>query len=178
MSRTMMRGALLALIAVAAFVGGVSIGQRRSMDMLLSMMASETTGNLAHRVETLARIRTGYYAGAIAWLEQAVDTATTTLPMGKPWNGLDRSAQSALQLAKAYRSVYPPAATETALVQLLETVPMPAVEYCSPALQEGPRRWRATVAALPASLNANGLSGEGRCVSGTAPVSGIDGGGG
>jgi hypothetical protein len=136
MSRTMMRGALLALIAVAAFVGGVSIGQRRSMDMLRSMMASETTGNLAQRVETLARIRTGDHSGAIAWLEQAVDSATTTLPMGKPWNGLDRSTQSAMQLAKAYRSVYPPAATDTALVQLLETVPMPAIEYCSPALRK------------------------------------------
>jgi hypothetical protein len=135
MSRTMMRGALLALIAVAAFVGGVSIGQRRSMDMLRSMMASETTGNLAQRVETLARIRTGDHSGAIAWLEQAVDSATTTLPMGKPWSGLDRSTQSAMQLAKAYRSVYP-AATDTALVQLLETVPMPAIEYCSPALRK------------------------------------------
>ena len=136
MSENLVRGVVMMILLVAAFVGGLSVGQRRSMDTLLAMMASETTGNLAFRVETLARIRTGDHAVSIAALEQAVDVATTSLPMGKPWTELDAGARSALQVAKAYRSVYPPAATETALIQLLATVPMPAVEYCTPALRK------------------------------------------
>lgn len=45
---------------------------------------------------------------------------------------------------------------------------------------ESPRRWRAAIAAsaLPVWANAKGWPVEGRGVSGTAPVSGIDGGGG
>lgn len=106
------------------------------MNRLLPVMAAATTADLAQRVETLARIRNGDHAGAIAMLEKNVDAATVSLPIGKPWAELDASARSALQLAKAYRSTYPPAPTESALVQVLATIPMPAVEYCSPALRK------------------------------------------
>lgn len=136
MSVAVVRTTLVTLVVVAAFAGGFHVGQRRSLDVALTMMAADTTGNLAQRVETLARIKTGDHAGAIALLEHGLDAATTTLPMGKPWSGLDRSTQSALQLAKAYRSVFPPAASETALVELLETIPPPEVQYCSPALRQ------------------------------------------
>lgn len=105
------------------------------MNRLLPVMAAATTADLAQRVETLARIRNGDHAGAIAMLEQNVDAATVSLPIGKPgpnWT----PARSAQQLAKAYRSTYAPAPTESALVQLLATIPMPAVEYCSPALRK------------------------------------------
>jgi hypothetical protein len=136
MSEQLVRGVVLMILLVAAFVGGLAVGQRRSMDMLVPMMATEATASLAQRVETLARIRNGDYAGAIPMLEQSVNVATMNLPMGKPWTELDASARSALQQAKAYRSVYPPAPTDTTLVAFLETVPMPAAESCGPALRK------------------------------------------
>ena len=69
MSAPIVRMTLVMLVIVAAFVGGLYVGQRRSLDVALSMMAADTTGNLAQRVETLARIKTGDHAGAVAFLE-------------------------------------------------------------------------------------------------------------
>lgn len=136
MNKRFTRTALIVALALVAFAGGYAAGHRTTLAWTMGMLSAETRGNLQDRIETLARLRTGDTDGAIALLDEAVDTATMTLPQGKPWPELAPDARSALQLAKAYRTVYPPADSQAELVALLATVPMPDLEYCSPALQE------------------------------------------
>ena len=130
------RIALMLSLVVLAFVAGLALGNRTTFGWTMGMLTAETHFNLSNRVETLARLRTGDADGAIALLEQAVDTATESLPQGKPWTELEPTLQSTLQLAKAYRQRYPPQRPSPALAELLETIPMPDARYCSVAMQE------------------------------------------
>lgn len=120
---------------LVAFVAGYALGHRTTFAGLTPMLAAETELNLAQRIDTLARVRTGDIDGAVAALEGAVDAAALTLPQGQPWSSLEPRAQRSLQLAKAYRTKYPPAPPDAALSALLDTIPMPDVKYCSPAVQ-------------------------------------------
>lgn len=122
--------------ALCAFVGGYAVGQRTTFAQLMPMLALETQFNLAQRVETLARYRTGDAAGAIAGLEDVVDAATLNLTQGKPWSDLAPDVQFSLQLVKAYRERVPLQQPNRALTELLATIPMPDLEYCSPAMRE------------------------------------------
>jgi hypothetical protein len=135
MKRTWIRTALVVAFAVATFAAGYAAGHRMTFGWTMGMLSAEARGSLLQRVEALARLRTGDTPGAIALLEDAVDTATMNLSQGRPWLELDPEVRSALQLAKAYRSAYPPADSQSELVALLATVPMPDLRYCSPALQ-------------------------------------------
>lgn len=58
-----------------------------------------------------------------------------SLAQGRPWSELDPNVQFSLQVAKAYRTKYPPSQQNARLDALLETIPMPDVKYCSPAMQ-------------------------------------------
>jgi hypothetical protein len=131
----MNRTALIVALGLGGFVAGYAAGHRTTFGWTLGMLSAETQGNLVQGIETLARLRTGDTDGAIALLEDAVDTATMNLPQGTPWSQLEANVRSALQLSKAYRTVYPPADSQTELAALLTTVPMPDLQYCSPALQ-------------------------------------------
>jgi hypothetical protein len=130
------RTALILALVLGAFLGGVAVGNRSTSDAAISMLTAETRGNLSQRVETLARLRTGDADGAIDLLEQAVDTATETLPQGKPWTELEPELRLTLQMAKAYRQRYPPQQPSPTLAALLGTIPMPDVHYCSAAMQK------------------------------------------
>jgi hypothetical protein len=134
-SRSVLTVVVLAGV-LCAFVGGYAVGQRATFAQLMPLLALETQFNLAQRVETLARYRTGDAAGAIAGLEEVVDTATLNLTQGKPWSDLEPDVQFSLQLAKAYRERFPPQEPNAALSALLATIPMPELEYCSPAMRE------------------------------------------
>jgi hypothetical protein len=123
-------------IAACGFAAGFVAGHRTTFAGGMRLLAAETQGNLGLRVETLAKLRTGDAAGAIAGLEQAVDTATMSLPQRRPWSDLDPDTRSTLQLVKAYRHVHPPAAPDPELTALLDSIPMPHVNYCSPALRQ------------------------------------------
>jgi hypothetical protein len=126
----------VALAIVVAFAGGYAAGHRRTLAWTVGWVTAESSFNLSHRVDTLARLRNGDTAGAIDALEHAVDTAAMNLSGGKPWPELEPDVRSALQLVKAYRSRHPPSKPAPELSALLESIPMPDVRYCSPALQE------------------------------------------
>lgn len=136
MTSNTVRTGLIAALVLVAFVGGLAVGNRTTWNTTNRMLRAETQFNLGHRVETLARFRTGDATGAIVLLEQAVDSATESLPQGKPWSELEPDLRSTMQLAKAYRQHYPPPQPSQALTELLRTIPMPDVRYCSAALQE------------------------------------------
>lgn len=121
-------------VAAAAFTGGYIAGHRTTFAQGIQMLAVETQGNLAQRLETLARIRTGDVDGAIAILEEAVDTATLTLPQGRSYEELNPGMQVVLQIAKAYRTRHPSSAAPE-LGALFEGIPLPEMQYCSPAMQ-------------------------------------------
>jgi hypothetical protein len=76
MAASTMRTVWIPGVAIVAFAGGLAIGQRMFLSSMLSMVAAETTGNLAVHVEMLARLRTGDAPAAIDFLEQSVDAAT------------------------------------------------------------------------------------------------------
>ena len=133
MSPKTKRVLLLAVIGIA-FVSGYALGTQRMFRWMMDALSNETQGNLAQRVETLARLRTGDREGAIAQLEQSVDTAVMTLPQEKRWTELSESVQRALMVAKAYRSAFPAVNPHPDLVAKLSEVPLPERQYCSPAL--------------------------------------------
>jgi hypothetical protein len=135
-SPTIRRAVTAAALALCAFVAGYAVGHRVTFARLMRLVASETQFALSQRVESLALLRTGDTAGAIAGLEHAVDTAALSLPQGKRWSELDPDLRFTLQLAKAYRTRYPPTDPDAELPAFLETVPMPDVRFCSPAIQE------------------------------------------
>ena len=135
-----MRAVITLVIVVAAFLGGYAVGNRRTVAWTSGWVTAEAQFNLSQRVDTLARFRIGDAGGAIDALEQAVDTATLNLSQGKLWPELDPGIQQTLQLAKAYRTKYPPTKATPELSALLESIPMPDVRYCSPALQALLRR--------------------------------------
>lgn len=135
MNKRFTRTALTVILALVAFAGGYTAGHRTTFAWTMGMLSTETQGNLHHRIETLARLRTGDTDGAIALLEQAVDSAAGSLGQGKPYPELDPDIRFALQLARAYRDVYPAANADPELAAFLATVPPPDVRYCSPALQ-------------------------------------------
>ena len=134
-SKTVCTGIALGGV-LSAFAGGYAVGHRTTFAQVMPVLVAETQFNLAQRVDTLARYRTGDARGAIAGLEQAVDTATLNLTRGKPWSDLEPGVQFSLQVAKAYRKRFPPPEPNPALSALLDTIPMPDVKYCSPAMQE------------------------------------------
>ena len=136
MPSNIVRNAVTLVLVLTAFVGGLAVGNRTISEAAIQMGTAETQGNLAHRVETLARLRTGDADGAIVLLEQAVVSATESLPQGKPWSDLEPDLQLTLQMAKAYLERQPPQQTSPALAALLGTIPMPDVQYCSAAMQE------------------------------------------
>lgn len=129
------RAAIVIGGALLVFLAGYATGQRTTFNTLMPILVAETQGNLAQRIETLARLRTGDSDGAVAALEEAVDSATLTLSQGKPWAELDSRTGSALQLAKAYRAKYPASQYNPTLDALLYTIPMPDVKHCSPAMR-------------------------------------------
>jgi hypothetical protein len=126
----------IVILAAVAFGAGYIAGHRTTFAQGIQMLATETQGNLAQRLETLARIRTSDVNGAIAGLEEAVDTAALTLPQGRPWAELDPGMQFVLQIAKAYRTRYPASPVSHELNALFDPIPMPDVRYCSPAMQQ------------------------------------------
>jgi hypothetical protein len=130
------RNGVTLLLVLTAFVGGLAVGNRTMWAAAIQMLTAETQGNLTHRVETLARLRTRDADGAIALLEQAVVSATESLPQGKPWSDLEPDLRLTLQMAKAYLERHPPQQMTPALAALLGTIPMPDVQYCSAAMQE------------------------------------------
>jgi len=99
-------------------------------------LGAETQGNLALRVDTLARLRTGDPEGAIAQLESSVDAALVSLPQQQAWSKLPLGTQNAMMLAKAYRTAFPPEDPSSKLASTLLGVPLPPKQLCSPALQE------------------------------------------
>ena len=135
MNSKLARAGLMSAGALLAFLAGLAVGQRTIYSRLLPNLAAETQFNLTQRVDTLARLRTGDSDGAVASLERAVDTATVTLAQGRPWSELNPDVQFVMQVAKAYRTKYPPSQPNASLDALLETIPMPDVRYCSPAMQ-------------------------------------------
>lgn len=136
MSAKLIRAGIALAIAATVFVSGYALGHRRTFAWTTQWLTAETQFNLSQRVDTLARLRTGDTAGAITGLEQAVDTATLSLSRGKPWSESQPEARSTFQLVKAYRSRYPPSQPSQELSAFLESIPMPDVRYCSPALQQ------------------------------------------
>jgi hypothetical protein len=136
MASRALRAALIAALALFAFGAGLATGSRTGWNRTQRLLTVEVHGNLSHRVETLARLRTGDAAGAIALLEQAVDGAIETLPQGQRWSALEPELRLTLQMAKAYQQRYPQDQPRHTLTALLETIPMPDVKYCSPAMQD------------------------------------------
>ncbi len=108
MRAKLIQGTVVVVLVAVAFSGGYALGQREGLGWMSEFLGAEVRGNLHQRVETLARLRTGDEAGAIALLEQAVDTAAETLPQGSAFSELSPATQNALRLAKVYREAYPP----------------------------------------------------------------------
>ena len=135
MSAKSLRAVITLVIVAAAFLSGYAVGNRRTVAWTSGWVTAEAQFNLSQRVDTLARFRIGDTGGAIDALEQAVDTATLNLSQKKLWPQLEPGVRQTLQLAKAYRSKYPPTKAAPELTALLESIPMPDIRYCSPALQ-------------------------------------------
>lgn len=149
MRSKLIRGTVLVLLAAAAFGAGYTVGHRGAFQWMIESLSSETRGNLSQRVETLARLRTGDQDGAIALLELAVDRAAETLPQGQPYSKLPPATQAALRDAKLYREAYPAQDPSPDLAAVLAMVPLPDVEYCSPALRRLVEDAKARREALP-----------------------------
>lgn len=135
MRTKLVRSAIGLALGVGVFGGGFTLGHHWTFGWTMDFLQAETHGNLYRSVEALARLKTGDEAGAITLLEAAVDTATETLPQDRSFSQLPEATRRALQMAKTYRSVYPPAEPSEALSAILDEIPLPEAEYCSPTLQ-------------------------------------------
>jgi len=100
----------------------------------LPLLAADTQFNVAQRIESLAKLRLGDTAGAIADLESVVDAGVVNTLRWRAWSDLEPDAQRSIQLAKAYRSKFP-SSSDAALNGLLRPVPVIQAQSCSPALR-------------------------------------------
>ena len=135
LNRPLVRLSVAALIAIAAFGSGYAIGGVRGASWWMERLRLEVAGNLSYRVETLARLRTGDESGGVQLLEMSLDQAMLTLPQGENWEDFPLPVQQSMMLGKAYRAAYPASEDVPELSHILEQVPLPEAEYCSPALQ-------------------------------------------
>ena len=130
------RRAVMGAVILIAFVCGAVVGHRLTFGWMMEHLTLETRGNLANRVETLARLRTGDLEGGIELLEKSIDIAIETLPQGRPASELSEKVRLSLMTAKVYRDVYPPDDPASPVLDVLSELPLPDVKYCSPALQK------------------------------------------
>lgn len=130
------RRAIVAVLIIVAFVSGSVLGHRLTFRWMMESLVTQTRGNLAQRVETLARLRTGDLEGGITYLEESVDRAIVALQRGRPTSELSEGVRFSLMTAKVYREVYPPEDAASPVVEILSTFPLPDVQHCSPALQK------------------------------------------
>lgn len=130
------RRAIMGIVILIVFASGAVLGHRLTLGRMMEHLTHETRGNLANRVETLARLRTGDLDGGIELLEKSIDIAIETLPQGRPVSELSEAVRFSLMTAKVYREVYPPDDPASPVVDVLSELPLPDVKYCSPALQK------------------------------------------
>ncbi len=128
------RSAALLLLALATFGAGYAFGHRAALGEAMPLLAAETQYNLAQRIESLAKLRSGDVSGAVADLEGITDAAASNLLQWRAWSDLEPGAQRSIQLTKAYRSRFP-SSNNDELVALLAPVPNLEARFCSPALR-------------------------------------------
>lgn len=129
------RAAVVLVLGIGLFGIGFTLGHYWTFGWTMEFLRAEVCGNLNRNVEALARLKAGNETDVIELLEHAVDTATESLPQGQPFSQLPPATQTALQMAKVYREVYPSKDPSTELSSILATVPLPEAAPCSPTLQ-------------------------------------------
>ena len=121
-------------LALVACLGGYALGHRAALRQSLPMLAADTQFHVAQRIESLAKLRLGDTAGAVADLEAVVDVGVVNTLRWRAWSDLEPAVQRSMQLAKAYHSKFP-ASSNAALDDLLAPVPVIEAQFCSPALR-------------------------------------------
>lgn len=121
-------------VVLIAFGGGYFVGDRNAYGRGLDRLRHEVAGNIGLRVESLSRLRIGDTHGGIAWAEQNLDRAISTVTMGQRYDDLPGGTQRALVLAKVYRMAFP--SNDESVAVVLADVPLVSSdhEYCSPAI--------------------------------------------
>ena len=128
------RIASIGVLVLVAGLGGYALGHRAALRQALPMLAADTQFNVAQRIESLAKLRLGDTAGAVADLEAVVDAGVVNTLQWRAWSDLEPPVQRSIQLAKAYHSKYPSSA-DASLNGLLQSVPVLDAQSCSPALR-------------------------------------------
>jgi len=128
------RFAAIVVLALVTFGAGYALGHRAALGQTMPLLAADTQFNLAQRIESLAKLRLGDVTGAVADLEMFADGAALNLLQGRSWADLEPGVQRSIQLAKAYRSKFPPTNNDTLVASLLP-VPVLDAQSCSPALR-------------------------------------------
>jgi hypothetical protein len=130
-------------IGIGLFLLGTAVGvagsQRFWFRWALTKLDQEVVGRANLDIVVLSKWRTGSEAEARVELEGAVDRAVESVygsakAFQKP---VPKSAVKMIQLAKVYRTAFPPPAdSPPSLFEALNSVEMPSRKYCSPALQK------------------------------------------
>jgi hypothetical protein len=128
------RIASIGVLALVAGLGGYALGHRAALRQTLPMLAADTQFNVAQRIESLAKLRLGDTAGAVADLEAVVDVGVVNTLQWRAWSDLEPPVQRSIQLAKAYHSKFP-SSSNAVLDGLLKPVPVLEAQSCSPALR-------------------------------------------
>ena len=128
------RIASIGVLAFVAALGGYALGHRAALRQTLPMLAADTQFNVAQRIESLAKLRLGDTAGAVADLEAVVDVGVVNTLRWRAWSELEPPVQRSIQLAKAYHSKFP-SSSNAVLDELLKPVPVLEAQSCSPALR-------------------------------------------
>lgn len=128
------RIASIGVLAVIGALGGYALGHRAALQQTLPMLAADTQFNVAQRIESLAKLRLGDTAGAVADLEAVVDVGVVNTLRWRAWSELEPLVQRSIQLAKAYHSKFP-SSSNAELDGLLKPVPVLEAQSCSPALR-------------------------------------------
>ena len=131
------------LVGTALFLLGLTVGvvgsQRYWFRWALGMRYLEVVSRADMDIVVLSEWRTGHEERARAILEGTVDSAVATVyssahTFQKP---LPESALKMIQLAKVYRTAFPPPPESSPMLfDALGSVSMPVAEFCSPALQK------------------------------------------
>ena len=130
-------------IGAGLFALGMGVGFAASQQYwfrwAVAMREQEVVGRANHDILTLSKWRTGSETEAQAAFEGAVDTAVSTVYASRKamQAKLPESTARMFQLAKVYRTAFPPPAnSQPSLFAALNSVEMPEARYCSPALQK------------------------------------------
>lgn len=131
------------LAGVGLFALGLALGvvgsHRYWFDWAVDRLEMEVVGRANDDIITLSRWRTGDEEGARSNLEAAVDRAVASVYDASQSDLRPPPVWTVqlFQLAKVYRTLFPPpAGADPLLIAAIDSVSLPKVKYCDPAVQK------------------------------------------